>query len=87
MKRLRSELADFHRQVLMDDMMQVVGVDLLDVVDVDGGQSYLQARSNCHACTRKSDCRDWLAEVKTEPEHQQPQAFCPNASLFRAVKR
>jgi len=87
MKRLKPDFTDFHRKVLMDDMMQVVGVDLLDVVDVDGGQSYLRARSNCHACTSKDGCRDWLAAAKTEPEGQQPQPFCPNAGLFRTAKR
>ena len=87
MKLQRQDFAGFHRQVLMDDMMQVVGVDLLDVVDVDGGQSYLRARSNCHACICKDGCRDWLADAKNEPEEKQPQPFCPNADLFRAVKR
>ena len=58
----RPELADFHRKVLMDDMMQVVGVDLLDAIDVDGGQGYVRARASCHGCTGKVFCRDWLAE-------------------------
>ena len=35
----RPDLADFHRKVLMDDMMPVVGVGLLDTIDVDGAQS------------------------------------------------
>ena len=91
MKHQRPDLAGFHRQVLMDDMMQVVGVDMLDVVDVDGGQSYLRARSNCHACRCKDGCRDWLAQAKAEletaPEPKQPQPFCPNEDLFRTVKR
>ena len=91
MKRPRQDLAGFHHHVLMDDLMQVVGVDLLDVIDVDGGQSYLRARSNCHACICKDGCRDWLTEArsehKNEPEEKQPQPFCPNAGLFEAVKR
>ena len=87
MKRARPDFAGFHQNVLMDEMMQVVGVDLLDVVDVDGGQSYLRARSNCHACTCKADCKDWSAQAKAEPVPSEPQAFCPNEGLFRVVKR
>jgi len=79
----RPELADFHRQVPMDDMMQVVGVEVLAAVDVDGGGSYIRARAACHGCTCEHVCRDWLAE---HSEGQQPQAFCPNANFFRAVK-
>jgi hypothetical protein len=78
----RPDLADFHRKTLMDDMMPVVGVGVLDVIDVDGGRSYVRARANCRQCTCTLACRDWLAE------HSQgePQYFCPNANLFRAVK-
>jgi len=83
MKSTKPDLAAFHHQVLMDDMMEVVGVDLLDVVDVDGGQSYLQARSNCHGCPCKASCRDWLMEQR----RAEPQDFCPNADLFRTVKK
>lgn len=82
MKDTRPALADFHRQVLMDEMMQVVGVDLLEAVDVDGGQSYVRARLNCHGCTCKKECRDWLSEH----EHGQPQPFCHNASFFQSLK-
>jgi uncharacterized protein DUF6455 len=78
----RSDLADFHQTVLMDDMMRVVGVDVLDVIDVDGGRSYVRARSCCRRCTRQTECRDWLVQ------HSQgePQDFCVNANLFRSVK-
>jgi len=78
----RPDLADFHRKVLMDDMMPVVGVGLLDAIDVDGAQSYVRARANCRKCSSTLVCRDWLAE-HSEGE---PQDFCPNASLFRAIK-
>jgi hypothetical protein len=81
MRGLRPELADFHRKVLMDDMMQVVGVDLLDAIDVDGGQGYIRARASCHGCTGKTSCRDWLVEHREGV----PQNFCPNAEFFRAV--
>lgn len=82
MREPRPDLADFHRKVLMDDMMQVVGVDVLDAVDVDGGQSYVRARANCRGCTCELVCRDWLAEHSRGA----PQDFCPNASFFRAIK-
>ena len=81
MKSSRPDLADFHRNVLMDDMMQVVGVDILAAIDLDGGESYVRARANCRGCTCKSVCRDWLGE------HSQgtPPEFCKNANFFRAV--
>ena len=79
----KAVFAGFHHKVLMDDMMEVVGVDILEMVDIDGGQSYLRARANCCACADKSACRDWLA-AHSEGE---PQAFCPNAELFRQIKR
>jgi len=82
MRSPRPDLADFHQKVLMEDMMQIVGVDVLDVIDVDGGLSYVRARANCRGCTCKHVCRQWLAE------HSQgaPQDFCPNADFFRAIR-
>jgi Family of unknown function (DUF6455) len=82
MKGSKLEVGSFHENVLMDEMMQVVGVDLLSVVDVDGGQSYVRARANCIGCACKAMCRDWLAEHGVD----EPQSFCPNAGLFRALK-
>ena len=82
MKDFKPVLAGFHETVLMDDMMQVVGVDLLDAIDLDGGQSYVRARANCVGCGCRSMCRQWLAEHR----EAEPQAFCPNAGFFRAVK-
>ena len=82
MKDFKPVLADFHETALMDDMMQVVGVDLLDAIDLDGGQSYVKARANCVGCGCKSMCRQWLAEHS----NAQPQAFCPNTGFVRAVK-
>ncbi|WP_108681188.1 DUF6455 family protein [Methyloceanibacter sp. wino2] len=78
----KPELAGFHRQVLMEDMMETVGVEQFDVVDLDGGQSYIRARANCHACECKDACTNWLA-AHTAGD---PQPFCPNATLFQAVK-
>ncbi|MEZ5875454.1 MAG: DUF6455 family protein [Hyphomicrobiales bacterium] len=81
MKNQRGNIADFHRRVLMDDMMETVGVNILDVIDVDGGQSYLRARSNCHSCASKAQCNGWLA---THSEGD-PQDFCPNGNFFRTI--
>ena len=78
----KPELAGFHREVHMEDMMETVGVDQFDVVDLDGGQSYIRARANCHACSSKEACSQWLAANR----EGSPQAFCPNADLLRTVK-
>jgi Family of unknown function (DUF6455) len=82
MKGSKLDLARFHENVLMDEMMQVVGVNVLDVMDVDGGRSYVRARANCIGCACKTACRDWL----TEHSEGEPQSFCPNAGVFRATK-
>lgn len=82
MKGPKPELAGFHQNVLMDEMMQAVDVDLLEAIDVDGGQSYVRARANCRGCTCKVTCRQWLAEHS----EGQPQEFCPNSGFFQAVK-
>ncbi len=81
MKNEDLQVGDFHRSVLMDDMLRVVGVDILTAIDVDGGQSYVRARKTCRACYSKAECRDWLAA------HDQgaPQDFCSNADFFRSV--
>lgn len=78
----RPDLADFHRKILMDDMVEVVGVDVLAAIDVDGGQSYIRARAGCRQCTCTDVCREWLAANSQGA----PQDFCPNANFFRAVK-
>lgn len=82
MSYARPDLAGFHRKVLMEDMMETVGVEPFDVVDLDGGRSYIRARASCHACTCKATCRDWLAGTA----EGDPQPFCPNAALFEVVK-
>ena len=78
----KPDLADFHRPVLMDDMMETFGLLPLDIVDLDGGRSYLEARANCHACPCKARCSTWLA---AHSEGESP-SFCPNAELFKAAK-
>ncbi|MDJ0513933.1 MAG: DUF6455 family protein [Methyloceanibacter sp.] len=76
------DLASFHRPVLMEDMIETTGVNPLDVIDLDGGKSYLRARANCHNCTCKAVCSNWLS-VNKEGD---PQPFCPNADLLRMIK-
>ena len=60
MKDPKPELADFHQAVLMDDMMQVTGIDHLDAIDFDGGQSYVRARAKCHGCACRRICASGL---------------------------
>lgn len=62
--------------------METIGVEPFSIIDFDVGQSYLQARANCHACPCKAHCSKWFA-ANTEGE---PQSFCPNAELFEAAK-
>ena len=82
MKNPRPDLADFHRKVLMEEMMQAAGLDVLDAIDVDGGQSYVRARVKCRGCTSGLVCEDWLAEHSEGT----PPDFCPNADFFRTIK-
>lgn len=74
--------ADFHQKILMDDMMEVIGVDILSAIDIDGGRSYVRARANCLSCDCQTVCRDWLVGHARGT----PQDFCPNADFFRAVE-
>ncbi|ODS02983.1 hypothetical protein AUC71_12235 [Methyloceanibacter marginalis] len=55
MKGFKHELSGFHETLLMDDMMQVTGVDLLEAVDVDGGQSYVR-RGRIASAAAASPC-------------------------------
>ena len=48
------------RQGLMDDMMERCSVDPLALIGKDGGQSYVEARAKCRACSCVGNCRDWL---------------------------
>ena len=73
-----------HRQELMDDMMARRSVDLLALIGKDGGQSYVEARAKCRACSCAGICRDWLLTADGEASTE-PQDFCPNASLFRGL--
>lgn len=69
------------RQELMDDMMERCGVDVLDVIREDSGQSFVEARTKCRLCSSVKICREWLlaanGELSLLPD------FCPNARLFR----
>jgi hypothetical protein len=73
-----------HRQELMDDMMARCSIDLLAVIGKDGGQSYVEARAKCRACSCVGTCRDWLLTPDGESSSE-PQDFCVNASLFRGL--
>ena len=53
MKNEDLQVGDFHRSVLMDDMLRVVGVDILTAIAVDGGQSYVRARANLPGVLRQ----------------------------------
>ena len=70
------------RQELMDDMMELCGVDVLDVIRKDRGQSFAEARSKCRSCACVRTCRDWLLAPEGGPSS--PPDFCPNARLFHA---
>ncbi|MGA7457439.1 MAG: DUF6455 family protein [Methyloceanibacter sp.] len=66
------------RQELMDQMMQVRGVDVVAASQVDGGLALLEAIGKCRLCGDERACRHWLAR---EPGST-PQDFCPNADFF-----
>jgi Family of unknown function (DUF6455) len=72
------------RQGLMDDMITRCSVDLLALIGKDGGQSYVEARAKCRACSCVGTCRDWLLMPDGE-QSSEPQDFCPNSGLFRAL--
>jgi len=69
------------RQELLDDMMERCGVDVLDVIRRDRGQSFAEARARCRLCTCAGTCRDWL--LASDGDLSWPPDFCPNARLFR----
>ena len=68
------------RQELMDDMMERCGVDVLDVIRKDRGQSFVEARTTC-LCACVGTCRDWL--LAPDGDVSSPPDFCPNADFFR----
>ena len=70
------------RQEFMDDMMERCGVNVLDVIRKDRGQSFVEARTNCRLCARVGTCRQWL--LAPNGDVSSPPDFCPNADFFRA---
>ena len=46
-----------HRQGLMDEMMERLGVDVLIAVRA---QAFVRARARCRDCLRESECQKWL---------------------------
>jgi hypothetical protein len=73
------------RQALMDDMMERCGVDVLDVIRRDRGQSFAEARARCRSCLSVRRCREWLLAAGSDLAP--PPGFCPNADLFRISLR
>lgn len=69
------------RQSLMDDMMERCGVDVLEVIRRDRGQSFAEARAKCRFCLSARACREWL--LAPGSELASPPDFCPSARLFR----
>jgi len=69
------------RQELMDDMIERCGVDVLDLIRKDRGQSFAEARAKCRLCPRVGTCRQWL--LSPDGELSWPPDFCPNARVFR----
>jgi hypothetical protein len=69
------------RQELIDEMMQVRGVDAAAAAKVDGGLAFLEAIGKCRLCGNEGACRHWLAgEVDSAP-----QEFCANADFFSTL--
>jgi hypothetical protein len=72
------------RQKLMDEIMEASHVDLVEVMRIELGQAFTDARSKCRFCTNETRCRAWLFSPETKGG---PPEFCPNAELFRMCKR
>lgn len=70
-----------HRQELMDEMIERLGVDVLTAVRKDNGQAFVRARTRCRYCLHESECRQWL---DSSPILPLPPDFCPNANFFRS---
>lgn len=66
------------RQELMDQMLQLRGVDSAAASRVDGGLAMLEAKGKCRLCPNETACRDWLEGEAA----QTPMEFCPNAAFF-----
>ena len=67
------------KQALMDEMMEMQGVDLLAAVRA--GDGFVKARANCRECRDEAACRAWFLERSGEPAE-----FCPNAAFFTSLK-
>ena len=68
------------KQVLMGEMIEAQGVDLLAAVKT--GEAFVRARAKCRDCDCEGACRDWLLEGESEAAD-----FCPNEEFFAALKR
>jgi len=66
---------------LMDRMMERVGVAPVEVMCVDGGLAWLEARTKCIFCPRVGECCSWLEGYNTRTT---PSDFCPNTTFFES---
>lgn len=67
---------------LMARMMERIGVEPSDVVCIDGGLAWLEARTRCLFCCHLGTCCDWLVDSDARTT---PQEFCANAKLFASL--
>lgn len=66
----------------LHDVMRRLDVDPVQLIRLDAGQSYAQARTRCLECRRAERCLAWL----DTPAGAAPE-FCPNLELFTSVKK
>lgn len=69
----------WRRAELLDRMIDVLALDPLKAVSLDGGQAYFDARTRCLACFRAPECREM---IELEPRRAGPPAFCLNEAYF-----
>ena len=69
---------------LLDQMMEVAGVDPARAAGLDKGMAWYEARSRCIACIHDRRCRSWVAEQDARPTV--PPDYCPNVGFFRIAK-
>ena len=69
----------------MHDMLRHAGVEAVDLIRREHGESWYEARTLCLECSNDRSCGTWLAAhdagIAAVPE------FCPNARLFEEVRQ
>jgi len=71
------------RYALMDQMMEVQGVDVLTAIRIDRGLAFIEARAKCRYCVHEGVCRHWLASQG----QRGAASFCPNLAFFRSCPK